>query len=104
MTPINITIFGCLKILCIIISFCISYKSSSVNRGSKIFLIATGVPFNLPLWIVENPPWPILSPISMSLIVISLTPATGGSLPADTVTFEDDDYFDPEVNAEKFYF
>jgi hypothetical protein len=40
----------------------------------------------------------------MSLIVISLTPATGGSLPADTVTFEDDDYFDPEVNAEKFYF
>ena len=82
-----------------IISFYISYKSSSVNRGSNIFLIATGVPFNFPLWIVENPPWPILSPISMSFIVISLTPATGGSLPADTVTFEDDDCFEPEVNA-----
>jgi hypothetical protein len=35
----------------------------------------------------------------MSFIVISLTPATGGSLPADTVTFEDDDCFEPEVNA-----
>lgn len=55
-TPINIAILGCLRILVITISFYISARSSSVNLGSKIFLIATGVPFNFPLWIVENPP------------------------------------------------
>lgn len=75
---------GCLKMLYITISLYISYKRSSVSLGSKIFLIATGVPFNVPLWITENPPYEICSPISISSKVISLTPATGGNLPADT--------------------
>ena len=49
--------------------------------GSKIFFIATGVPLSRPLWMTEKPPWPIYSPISISLMLISRTPATGGSLP-----------------------
>ena len=88
-TPISITIFGCLKILCITISFWISLSKSSVNLGSNIFFIATGVPFNFPTWMVEKPPYPILSPISMSLIVISLTPGTEGNLPELTETFDE---------------
>ena len=50
--------------------------------GSKIFLIATGVPFSSPLYIMEKPPWPIFSPKSKSYSVISLTPGTGGRRPA----------------------
>ena len=86
-TPIRIAMLGCRRILVITISFWISAKSSSVNRGSNIFLIATGVPLSFPLWIVEKPPWPIWSPNSMSLRVTSLTPGTGGSLPAYIETF-----------------
>jgi len=46
----------------------------------------------------ENPPYAILSPISISSKVISLTPGTGGSLPEFTETFV------AYVKAEKFYF
>lgn len=81
--------FGCLKMLCIMISFYISASNSSVNLGSKIFFIATCVPFRNPLWITENPPWPICSPNSISLIETSLTPATLGSLPAVAETSEE---------------
>jgi len=35
----------------------------------------------------------------MSYSVISLTPATGGSLPSEAVTFNAVDYLAPEVNA-----
>ena len=97
-TPIRMAIFGCLKILCITISFWISCKSSSVSLGSNIFLIATGVPLSFPLWITEKPPYAIFSPISISSIVISLTPGTGGSLPDETETLV------AWVKAEKFYF
>jgi len=86
-TPIIIATPGCLKILYITISFWISYNNSSVNLGSNIFLIATGVPFNFPLWIVENPPYAIFAPISISASVISLTPGTGARRPADNETF-----------------
>lgn len=86
-TPISIVTFGCLKILYITISFYISYNNSSVSRGSNIFFIATGVPFSFPLWIVENPPCPIFSPTSISFIVISLTPETGGNLPSEAEIF-----------------
>jgi hypothetical protein len=71
------------------ISFYISYNSSSVNLGSNIFLIATGVPFNYPLWITEKPPYEIYSPISRSDKEISLTPGTCGSLPADVEIVDD---------------
>ena len=86
-TPISIVTFGCLKILCITISFYISYNKSSVSRGSNIFFIATGVPFSFPLWIVEKPPCPIFSPTSISFSVISLTPETEGNFPSEAVTF-----------------
>ena len=49
--------------------------------GSKIFLIATGVPFSVPLWMTEKPPCPIYSATSISFVVISRTPGTTGSLP-----------------------
>jgi len=62
-------------------------------------LIATGVPLSLPTWIVEKPPYPILSPTSISFKVISRTPGTGGNLPAFTETLEE-----VFVNAEKFIF
>ena len=65
--------------------------------GSKIFFIATGVPFRRPLWMTEKPPYPIYSPISMSLTFISLTPATAGSLPEVVETSEA-----PLVNDAKF--
>lgn len=90
MTPISIAILGWRSILYITISFWISFNNSSVSLGSKIFLIATGVPFSLPTWIVEKPPYPIFSPSSISSIVISRTPGTDGNLPALTDTFEDD--------------
>ena len=91
MTPISRQMFGCRKIACIIISFWISDNKSSVMDGSKIFLIATGVPFRNPLWITLNPPCPIYSPNCKSSKEISLTPGTIGSLPAVTdtsLTFE----------------
>lgn len=98
-TPMSKAMLGCLNILYITISLYISYNSSSVNLGSNIFLIATGVLFKNPLWITENPPYDIYSPISISSRVISLTPGTCGSLPADTET-------EPAVyvNAEKLDF
>ena len=49
--------------------------------GSKIFLIATGVPLRRPLWITEKPPWPIYSLISKSVMLISRTPGTAGRRP-----------------------
>ena len=82
MTPIRSVMLGCLRMLCITISFWISESSSSVSLGSKIFLIATGVPFRYPLWMTEKPPWPICSDISISYRVISLTPGTLGNLAA----------------------
>lgn len=99
MTPIRSTMLGCLRMDCITISFWISFNRSSVIFGSNIFLIATGVPFKKPLWIVENPPWPIYSPMWMSFVEISRTPGTKGNLPAVTETYE----LYP-VNWEKFDF
>ena len=81
-TPMSKAILGCLRMLCITISFWISCNNSSVMFGSKIFLIATGVPLSSPLYIMEKPPWPIFSLKSRSYSVISLTPGTGGRRPA----------------------
>lgn len=75
-TPIRSAIFGCLRILYITTSLYISNRRSSVNLGSNIFFIATGVPFKNPLCITEKPPYDIYSPISISSIEISLTPGT----------------------------
>jgi hypothetical protein len=99
MNPIIKQTFGCLSMLYITISLYISYRRSSVNRGSNIFLMATGVPLSVPLCITEKPPYEICSPISISLSSISLTPATYGNLPADTDTLPA-----VEVNAEKLDF
>ena len=57
--------------------------------GSKIFLMATGVPLRRPLWMTEKPPWPIYSPTSISFIEISRTPGTTGNLPAVVETSPD---------------
>jgi len=91
-------IFGWRKTAVIIISFWISYSKSSVIFGSKIFLIATGVPFKNPLWIVLKPPWPIYSPTFTSSRDISLTPGTTGKRPFVTETS-----LALCVNCEKFY-
>ena len=47
--PISKAMFGCLRMLYMTISFYISARSSFVILGSKIFLIATGVPLSIPL-------------------------------------------------------
>ena len=97
--PISKAMFGWRKIAYMTISFWISSKSSFVILGSKIFLIATGVPLRRPLWITEKPPCPICSATSISLIEISRTPGTAGNLP-DVV----DTSLAPYVNDAKFAF
>jgi NAD(P)-dependent dehydrogenase (short-subunit alcohol dehydrogenase family) len=47
-TPMSITMFGCLKIDNILTSLVISKSRSSVMTGSKMILIATSVPLQIP--------------------------------------------------------